>query len=284
MEALTRDPYSVWARDILKFYPLDRPDQLIESRARGTAIHEAFEVLARDWNPADGLAASAARFEALYLDRLLAQGLTEAAMAREQALAREAAAWAAAFETRRRSDGRSIHVEVRGQMTLDVQGVPHELTAKSDRIEITPEGLAHILDFKTGSAPTGKMIDTGFAPQLTLTAAILMAGGFAKLTAGSLTPGSLTPGDLTPGDLTYVKITGRNPAGLEETRKSGDASVEAADKAIEGARKLLGRYLDPTQGYASRTAPQFVKTYAGDHDHLARVFEWSTGGDGDETE
>ncbi|NBU28007.1 MAG: hypothetical protein EBS42_07275, partial [Caulobacteraceae bacterium] len=83
---------------------------------------------------------------------------------------------------------------------------------------------------------------------------------------------------------TYVKITGRNPAGLEETRKSGDASVEAADKAIEGARKLLGRYLDPTQGYASRTAPQFVKTYAGDHDHLARVFEWSTGGDGDETE
>ena len=284
MEALTRDPYSVWARDILKFYPMDRPDQLIESRARGTAIHEAFEILARDWNPADSPAASAARFEALYLDRLLAQGLTEAAMAREQALAREAAAWAAGFETRRRADGRSIHVEVRGQMPLDVQGVPHELTAKSDRIEITPEGLVHILDFKTGSAPTGRMIDTGFAPQLTLTAAILMAGGFAKLTAGSLTPGSLTPGDLTPGDLTYVKITGRNPAGLEETRKSGDASVEAADKAIEGARKLLGRYLDPAQGYASRTAPQFVKTYAGDHDHLARVFEWSTGGDGDETE
>jgi ATP-dependent helicase/nuclease subunit B len=279
MEALTRDPYSVWARDILRLFPLDRPDQLIESRARGTAIHEAFELLARDWNPADGLAASSARFEALYLDRLLAQGLTESAMAREQALAREAADWAAAFETRRRADGRSIHVEVKGQMTLDVQGVLHVLTAKSDRIELTPEGLAHILDFKTGSAPTLKMVDTGFSPQLTLTAAILAAGGFSALAERAR-----IFGDLAPGDLTYVKITGRNPAGLEETRKSGDKTLEAADRAVEGARSLLGQYLDPARGYASRIAPQFVKSYPGDHDHLARVFEWSTGGDGDEPE
>jgi ATP-dependent helicase/nuclease subunit B len=289
MEALTRDPYSVWARDILRFYPLDRPDQLIESRARGTAIHEAFERLARDWNPADGLAASSARFEALYLERLLAQGLTRSAMARERALAREAADWAADFESRRRADGRSIHVEVKGEMTLQVQGSPHVLTAKSDRIEIMPDGLAHILDFKTGSAPTVKMVDTGFAPQLTLTAAILAAGGFAGLVdrtrmPGNLGPGDLTLGDLTPGDLTYVKITGRQPAGLEETRKTADRTLEAADKALDGARRLLAQYLDPARGYASRIAPQFVKAYPGDYDHLARVFEWSTGGDGDEPE
>ena len=28
-------------------------------------------------------------------------------------------------------------------------------------------------------------------------------------------------------------------------------------------------------------APQFVKTYASDYDHLARVYEWSTSDDGD---
>jgi ATP-dependent helicase/nuclease subunit B len=43
IEALTRDPYSVWARDILKLYPMERPDEPVEARARGTAIHAAFE-------------------------------------------------------------------------------------------------------------------------------------------------------------------------------------------------------------------------------------------------
>jgi RecB family exonuclease len=46
VEALTRDPYAVWARDILKLYPLDRPDEPVEARARGTAIHAAFEKFA----------------------------------------------------------------------------------------------------------------------------------------------------------------------------------------------------------------------------------------------
>ncbi len=46
--ALTRDPYAVWARDILRLYPLDRPDEQADARARGTAIHAAFERFADD--------------------------------------------------------------------------------------------------------------------------------------------------------------------------------------------------------------------------------------------
>jgi len=43
------------------------------------------------------------------------------------------------------------------------------------------------------------------------------------------------------------------------------------------------RYDQPGQGYPSRIAPQFVKQYPGDYDHLARVREWSAG-DGEEGE
>jgi ATP-dependent helicase/nuclease subunit B len=46
--------------------------------------------------------------------------------------------------------------------------------------------------------------------------------------------------------------------------------------------RLIERYADPAQGYTSRTAPQFVKLYVSDYDHLARVFEWSTSGEDDE--
>src|SRR5262249_8224515 len=43
IETLTRDPYAVWARDILNLHVLERPDEAVEARARGTAIHSAFE-------------------------------------------------------------------------------------------------------------------------------------------------------------------------------------------------------------------------------------------------
>lgn len=266
IETLTRDPYAVWARDILNLRAMERPDQLVESTARGTAIHAAFEALTKQWNTAP-VADPEGFFEARYIAELKLLGLSEAALARERVLARETADWVVQFERERRADGTKVHVEMTGRMPLMAGGVEHTLTAKSDRIEITPDGLGHVLDYKTGSAPTKPMIDAGFSPQLTLTAAILAEGGFKSF-----------KGDY--GDLIYVRITGRDPAGVIETRKraSDGSSREAAEAAVEGARKLLGAYQNPDQSYPSRTAPQF-HTYVGDYDHLARVREWSTGGD-----
>jgi ATP-dependent helicase/nuclease subunit B len=198
-----------------------------------------------------------------------AEGLT-----RETALAREAAAWVADLETRRRADGRVLHVEKSGELEILVDGEPFTLTAKADRIEAEPRGFGHILDYKTGRAPSPKMVATGFSPQLTLTAAILAAGGFPDI------------GPLEPGELTYLEVTGRRPAGREEPRAVpgglGDKipdSAQAAQAALEGLIELLRRYRDPEQPYASRIAPQFVRQHHGDYDHLARVFEWSTSGE-----
>lgn len=272
VEALTRDPYAVWARDILKLYPLERPDEPVEARARGTAIHAAFEKFAElypDAVPAE----AAAAFEKLYVDALVSAGMPPTALAREKALAREAAAWVADWERQRRTSVRRIVVEAEGKLELSINGRAFTLTAKADRIEPTPDGTAHILDYKTGAAPSQKQVDTGFSPQLTLTAAILMNGGFPDL------------GKPTPGDLTYVRVTGRRPAGEEQVRaNAGAESEEAARKAMDGLGKLVERYDDPDEPYRSRVAPQFVKEHPGDYAHLARVFEWSTSGDDGESE
>ena len=273
IEALTRDPYSVWARDILRFYAMQRPDEQVEARARGTAIHAAFERFALD-HPGALPADAAAIFERLYLDKLEAAGMPRDALAREAALAGEAAKWVVELENARRADGRAIHVEKTGRLTLDIAGRPFTLAAKADRIEVGPDGLGHVLDFKTGAAPSKKMVQSGFSPQLTLTAAILAGGGFEGL------------GQPAPGELTYLQVTGRKPPGREEIRAAPDGdnekvlnSRDAADRALAGLVELVERYADPAQGYASRTAPQFVKLYASDYDHLARVFEWSTSGE-----
>jgi ATP-dependent helicase/nuclease subunit B len=270
IETLTRDPYAVWARDILRLYPLDRPDEAADARARGTAIHAAFERFAETY-PADLPPDAAGTFANLYLEELEKAGLPHEAMAREAALAAEAAEWVANLERERR-DGRTIHVELKGERTIGAPAGPFKVTARADRIEATAEGYGHILDYKTGKAPSKKEVATGFSPQLTLTAAILQAGGFPDL------------GPLQPGDLTYLEITGRRPAGKVETRAlAGDESAEAAGKALAGLAALVERFDDPAQPYLSRVAPQFVKARVSDYDHLARVFEWSTSGEeGDE--
>ncbi|MCK5911004.1 MAG: double-strand break repair protein AddB, partial [Caulobacter sp.] len=272
VEALTRDPYAVWARDILKLYPLERPDEPVEARARGTAIHAAFERFAELYPDAVPIEAASA-FEKLYVDALVDAGMPPTALAREKALAREAALWVADWERQRRAHVRRIVVEAEGKLELAINGRPFTLTAKADRIEPTPDGTAHILDYKTGAAPSQKQVDTGFSPQLTLTAAILMNGGFPDL------------GKPAPGDLTYVRVTGRRPAGEEEVRASaGDKASAAATKALDGLCALIARYDDPNEPYRSRVAPQFVKEHPGDYAHLARVFEWSTSGDDGEGE
>ncbi len=267
VESLTRDPYSVWARDILKLRSIDRPDEPVDARARGTAIHGAFERFALD-HPTELPPDAAAIFEALYLEELEKAGMPHEALAREKALAREAAAWVAELEARRRADGRAIHVEKTGELVLDIDGRAFKLSAKADRIEADPQGFGHILDYKTGRAPSQKVVDAGFSPQLTLTAAILAHGHFEDI------------GRLKPGELTYLEITGRRPAGREEVRATaGDESHEAAEQALAGLRTLIARYWAPGQPFVSRTAPQFVHQYASDYDHLARVFEWSTSGE-----
>ncbi len=269
VETLTRDPYAVYARTILKLRALDRPDEPMEARARGTAIHAAFEKFAQLWPdvlPPD----PAERFQALYMQALRDAGAPEAALARERALAAEAGAWVAEVERDRRAAGVRILVEQQGRMTLDAPGGPFTLTARADRIELTTDGRAHVLDFKTGRAPSEKEVRTGFSPQLSLTGAILAAGGFAEI------------GSAAPGDLIYLRVTGRKPAGETIVRAAaGGESADLSAHALAGLVEMIRRYDDPAQPYRSRTAPQFVKTYRSDYDHLARVYEWSTG-DGEE--
>ena len=258
VETLVRDPYAVYARRVLGLRALSPPDERVEVRIRGTAIHAAFEALATAWPVED----PAARFAELYLESLRAAGAAEASLARERTLAERAGAWVAAFERQRRERGAEVRVEQTGTLHLD--GLDFTVTAKADRLEVEA-GAVHVLDFKTGRAPTLREIETGFSPQLTLTAAIVAGGGFPGVAARPA------------GELTYVRVTGREPPGELVIRAEPGESAALAEAALAGLHGLVKRYDRSDQPYRSHVAPRFVKAYASDYDHLARVREWSAG-------
>jgi len=263
VERWIRDPYGFYARSILKLHPLERPGEPVEARARGTAIHAAFERFALEH--AETLPDAAHDIFAAYLmEALEAAGMPGARLARERALAINVAPWVIEFERRRR-EGARLLVEQRG--VLELPG-GFTLTAKADRIEVRA-WAADVLDFKTGSPPSKKQVDSGLAPQLTLTAAILRHGGFEGV------------GKTEANELVYVRVSGGRVPGLEIVRGGGAESPDLAERALEGLRQRITAFDDPAQGYLSWAAPQFINQYPGDYDHLARLWEWHVIGEGE---
>ena len=266
VETWVRDPYAVYARYILNLRPMDRPDQPLDNRTRGSAIHRAAETFAKSW-PITSVAPEDAFFSA-YMQELKVAGASSSEEVREAALARGAGVFMARLERERRANGAHVLVEQSGQMTIPAPGGAFHVTARADRIEAA-NGGAHILDIKTGAPPSRKEVAAGFAPQLTLTAAIVGAGGFADL------------GATTPDQLVYVRLTGRPDT--DDVFEIGKGETPAlAEAALSGLTRLVARYDDPSTTYASRIAVKFL-TKPSDYDHLARLAEWSqVGADGDE--
>jgi len=263
VERWIRDPYGFYARSILNLRPLERPGEPVEARARGTAIHAAFERFALEH--ADSLPDAAHDIFAAYLmEALQAAGMPGARLARERALAVNVAPWVVDFERRRR-EGARLLVEQQGELEVVENFI---LTAKADRIEVRA-WAADVLDFKTGAPPSKKQVDSGLAPQLTLTAAILRHGGFAGV------------GQTEANDLVYVRVSGGRVPGLEIVRGGGEESPDLAERALEGLRNRIAAFDDPAQGYLSWAAPQFINQYPGDYDHLARLWEWHVIGEGE---
>lgn len=267
IERWLRDPYSVYAQRILKLRALERPDEPVEARIRGTAIHKAFERFALE-HP--GVLAEAAEdiFAGLLITELAAAGMPVARLTREQALARNVAPWVVAFERRRR-EGAELLIEREGAHAFPTGRGDFILTAKADRIERRGD-RADILDFKTGLPPSKAQVESGLSPQLTLTAAILHNGGFGDL------------GAIPPGDLVYVRVSGGRVPGREEVRGAGGESLDLALRALEGLKKRVAAFDKRETPYVSWAAPQFIGQFEGDYDHLARLWEWHVIGGGDD--
>jgi ATP-dependent helicase/nuclease subunit B len=270
VEDLLRDPYTIYARHILKLAPLDAVDTPPGARDRGTVIHGAigdFTQFYAKGLPPDPLTA------------LLMLGERHFATLQDYPEARafwwprfqRIAHWFIAWEAERRANASELFAEINARLDIPLGERTFRLTTRADRIERLADERYAILDYKTGATPTEKQVRTGLSPQLTLEGAIVRAGAFKDIPSG-----------VSLAEYVYVAVRGGDPAGEAKLIefKEGDPNSHA-DDALTRLIAILTKFEDEETPYRSLVSPMW-KTRYGDYDHLARVKEWSATGGVDE--
>ena len=273
IEDWLRDPYTIYAKYILRLDPLDPVDMPLSAADRGSAIHDALGEFTQEFaaalpaNTSGELRRIGEKYFAPLMERPEARALWWPRFQR-------IAGWFADWELARRDNIARIDAEIRGEIGIPLDNArTFILSARADRIEQRHDGRFAILDYKTGQPPTGKQVRMGLSPQLTLEAAILREGGFKDI-----------PADCSVAELVYVRLSGNNPPGeqrsLELKIRNNDAPQppdEAADYARLELEILIRKFEDENQAYTSLNLSMWSNRY-GAYDDLARIKEWSAAG------
>ena len=258
VSTLVRDPYAIYARDILRLQPLRplRPEP--DAALRGTIIHRVLERLIRGAN------ASPETLTDKTLMRLADGALAElsdwpsAQRLWRAGLAKNAPAFLG-DEHLRQTEATPLALEPRGGLALDLPdgSGPFTLAGAADRIDRTPDGSLIIYDYKTGHVPTSSE-QKAFDKQLYLLAIMAEAGAFDR------------PLPVPPAPVIEAAYLG---VGSTLSRVDADLGAETAAKVRDEFLQLLAAYGKVEQGYTARAAVKYIK-HPGDYDHLARYREW----------
>jgi ATP-dependent helicase/nuclease subunit B len=269
IEHWLRDPYTIYAKHILRLRPLDAVDTPPGAAERGTIIHAAVGDFTKRY--AKSLPADPAG-EIIALGQPHFAALDDFPEARAFWWPRflRIAHWFARWDAARRSAIAAIEAEIRGEISVPLEDGAFKLSGVADRIERAADGRYVILDYKTGSARSEKQVRTGLAPQLTLEAAMLRHGGFKAIPRGA-----------SVAEIAYVLLKGGEPPGRYEEVKFKEGTPDShAERALQKLTMLAQRFDSDKEPYRSLVHPMWT-THYGDYDHLARVKEWSAGRDDD---
>ena len=263
VETWLRDPYAIYAKHVLGLRKLEPLEESADAADYGTIVHRGlsrfFERHGISW-PADA---------ARQLKGDMDWSLDEADM--RPALAvwwrprlHRIAEWVAVAERDRRLSGRlaGISSEIKGTWSFPAPAGEFTLRAQADRIERNTDGTIGILDYKTGSAPLPKDVESGRSPQLPLEAAMAVAGAFGAELRGQVV------------ELTYWQISGGNTPGKVATPlKDADKLADTVAQAGERFRELVAAFDVEGRRYLCRPSPGAAPRFS-DYVKLARVAEW----------
>jgi ATP-dependent helicase/nuclease subunit B len=258
VETLLVDPYDFYAKWVLRLRPLDPLEQPPDAAARGTLIHDLLYRVLEDWRQSD----EAAFWPDNMVEKLLAEGQRLLKNFDQNPIV-QAFWWPRleriirAFDDWQRADVREwlpIALETKGQWVREHGGHRLTLIGRADRIDRHCDlpDQARIVDYKTGTLPTKKELESGRKPQLALTGMMMQYGGFGDC-----------PGDWQVSNLAYLAMGNK----FEDRQ-----FIPIAESLMTAADVGLDRVM------AAFFAADFAFTCTGrghgDYHYLARVAEW----------
>lgn len=260
VDRLKADPFSFYARRILRLAPLDPVDADPSAAWRGTAVHRILEL----WFREDGCDPARLEERALALMREEAAHPLLRALWQPRLLA--AVRWIGEQVTADvLEEGRRIAL-VEESGSVQIAGV--ELTGKADRIDTLPDGSIAIVDYKTGGPPRDKQVSAGFALQLGLLGMIAQQGGFPGL-KGARAASRFEYWSLAKrGDHFGYRASPTDDAG----KRGKIATAAFVAHAQEHFEEAAARWLTGDEGFTALLHPE-LPNY-GEYEQLMRLEEW----------
>lgn len=261
VSSLMLDPYIVFARYILRLKPMDNLEDDLLAMDYGNIIHGILESFNK-------------KYPSSYPDNakeeLLSMGLE---FFNRDKIVLETRAfwwpkfektvdWLVATENKYRQVVKRVHNEIEGRIEIDAPAGKFVITAKADRIDETIDGKINIIDYKTGNASSEKTVRAGYAPQLPIEGLIARAGGYDGIISREVS------------SLLYWKLS-------EKQIVISKDIDDLLDSNLENITKLISSFDFETTAYISKPNYKYYSANR-DYEHLARVLEWSVGGDSDE--
>jgi len=266
VETWMSDPYSIYARHVLRLKKLEPLEKAPDNADRGTFLHAVMEEFVK---AAPGAIPTGAKKTLLDIGNDLQSRRADDAGFWDFWWPRfdRLAGWVVDHEKEWRTQAMPVKSEVKGSMTLQGPVGDFTLTARADRIDRFGDGTYALIDYKSGGTFSKSKIVSGDSPQLPLEGLILQAGGFENIPAGE------------PGWLGYWIMTGGNPPG---DVKAADSDLgDVLSRAHDGLRDLIRRFDDPVTPYFSVPDPDRAPRF-NDYEHLARLQEWTALGEATE--
>ncbi len=263
IEMWRRNPYAVYARHVLGLRKLDDLDEEPGAADFGNVVHDVLDRFVASDGPGDG---PGTLESLLALGRQVLDDSIDSPAIRAlwwPRIARVAAWFAERQDERAHAIARTV-TERKGEMEVMGQAGPFTLSATADRIDLLADGTARVIDYKTGAPPSATEVAAGYAPQLTLEGAMVLAGGFEGVSATAISA------------LEYWRVGGLVPAGEVKSATKGPPDDVIAE-AKTGLAGLVARFDDAATPYLARPSPKHAPRYD-DYQHLARTSEWSAVG------
>ena len=260
VELLKKNPYAIYAKYILSLYPLDDWDNPAKASLYGQAVHDTLSQMIDCLDDQKAFKTFHDHLidlrlpvsDCLFYESLFQNSVWPFFKARQEHLT---------------GQKHQTFSEIKGEIHFDIAGKPFTLTARMDRVDITPHQSATVIDYKTGTTPSFSKVISGLSPQLTLEAWMLLKGGIKKLHVTQI------------DNIEYWHI-GRHPKRQSFTETQKEKLDEVIQKTEIGLKELLNSFADEKTPYEVEPVREFAADYD-DYAHLSRKKEWAHADEGE---